>query len=206
MVRGHFATSLYASLSRLQLDFGGPSSFGLTIARFPWAYDPAAAPMLQREISYQKSMETMGAMNGSSFELGAMIDRGCFNYRWPVTEYYIELHPYQQAIETAKRGEIEALYAARGMNVMIGSQDSPEREANTDKNEGSGIEDKDHHERDRISESRHVGTCQMLSCAIDGIFYQVLRIEELREDEEFDMSFPEDSQIVLTIGGPVCKY
>src|SRR5277367_1110931 len=29
IARGHFATSLYASLSRAQIEFGGPSTFGL---------------------------------------------------------------------------------------------------------------------------------------------------------------------------------
>jgi hypothetical protein len=37
------------------------------------------------------------------------------------------------------------------------------------------------------------------------MFYQVLRVEELREDEAYNMCFPDDSQIVLTMGGPVCK-
>jgi hypothetical protein len=45
----------------------------------------------------------------------------------------------------------------------------------------------------------------MFSCAKGEMFYQVLRIEELRDDGEFNMSFPADSQIVLTMGGPVCK-
>jgi hypothetical protein len=55
--------------------------------------------------------ECRGAKNGSSFCLGNMIDRGCFNYRWPVTAYYIDLHPNREAIEIAKKKKREA---ARG--------------------------------------------------------------------------------------------
>jgi hypothetical protein len=40
----------------------------------------------------------------------------------------------------------------------------------------------------------------MFSCAIGNIFYQVLRIEE---GGEFGMCFPDESQVVLTLGGPV---
>jgi hypothetical protein len=83
MVRGHFATSLYASLSRSQIDFGGPSTFGLEVTRCPYAYDEAGEYITQDEILKEtESAKKKAAKNGSSFELGGMIDRGCFNYRW----------------------------------------------------------------------------------------------------------------------------
>lgn len=31
---------------------------------------------------------------GSNFSLGTMIERGCFNYRWPFNEYYLD--PYKK--------------------------------------------------------------------------------------------------------------
>ena len=73
MARGHFSTSLYTSLSRAQIEFGGPATFGLEISRTEKRYDP-------RE----------NGSRGSSFKLGTMIDRGCYNYRWPVNEYHLD--------------------------------------------------------------------------------------------------------------------
>jgi hypothetical protein len=184
MARGHFATSLYASMSRSQLDFGGPSTFGLEVTRFPYAYDSERGAITQGK-------NVFGAKNGSSFRLGSMIDRGCFNYRWPVTDYYLDLHPYQKLVKK-KRKELWWL-KARGK-----IEDSEEEETDA--------EDKDELEQQCGSQSEHVGTCQMFSCAMGKMFYQVLRIEELRADRGFEMSFPTDSQIVLTVGGPVCKW
>jgi hypothetical protein len=124
-----------------------------------------------------------------------MIERGCFNYRWPFNEYYLD--PYQE-----QRIDIH----------------------------------------DQASEKKHLGTCQMFSCVMDGTFYQVLRVEEgghikenackspadeplIAEDKfEFDEGavvegdsngeaatsapelcrhFPAKCQLVLTMGGPV---
>ena len=111
-MRGHFATSLYASLSRSQTDFGGPSTFGLEVTRYPYAYNFFGKKIGQEQLEEQvkktsKEKDRSGVKNGSSFALGQMIDRGCFNYRYPVTEYYLELHPFQEAIELAKKGSKE---------------------------------------------------------------------------------------------------
>lgn len=151
MARGHFSPSLYASLSRSQFEFGGPSTFGLEVAQCPYAYDPEAGDSQNDELS---------SKNGSSFILGSMIDRGCFNYRWPVTEYYLDRHPNQDQVASSN-GTETAHDTAREL---------------------------------------HVGTCQIFSCAKDEMFYQVLHIEE---GAGIDTRFPLDSQIVLTIGGPV---
>jgi len=111
-------------------------------------------------ISKATTENVLAAKNGSSFQLGDLIDRGCFNYRWPVTEHYLDLHPhYHWAKQTRKDREKGVFVPAPGS---------------------------------------HVGTCQTFSCVKDNMFYQVLRIDE---GSDSDMSFPPDSQIVLTIGG-----
>jgi hypothetical protein len=288
MVRGHFATSLYASLSRSQIDFGGPSTFGLEVTRSIYAYDSAGVEITQDDIANETEVsKRKAAKNGSSFQLGTMIDRGCFNYRWPVTEYYLDLHEDQEAIETAKRKELEDKQAKENiipplrailerMELDKGADEETDDdseagdvggESSADENDGSGAQqqeqntalaeansgknvgnssvqhaqstpsgetsiaarvgagstqqapntpslgedssemevEEDEQERDGTSQCKHVGTCQMFSCSMDGMFYQLLRIEELRDDGDFDMSFPADSQIRLTMGGPVCK-
>jgi hypothetical protein len=133
---------MYASLSRAQIEFGGPATFGLEVSR----------------ASHKYNADGNGkAKKGSSFQLGSMIERGAFNYRWPLTEYYLDL--YEEA------------------------------GASNDQ-----------------SKQTHVGTCQMFSYTKGGIFYQVLRVEEGSDSGGNNASwhpFPAQSQIVLTIGGPV---
>jgi hypothetical protein len=253
IARGHFSTSLYASLSRSQIDFGSPSTFGLEVTRCPFAYDPKGEYLTQDEIvADSEAAKKKAASNGSSFRLGRMIDRGCFNYRWPVTEYYLDLHENHEAIETAKIVKFDAEWAAKAITSDLGGiievlesseeDDNEEGETSTDENEGVAMrqqeqsippgqirtrtnvalstqrqvqstpplggkstEEKDKPKLDEEPPRKHVGTCQMFSCVKDEMFYQVLRIEELRDDGAFNMCFPADSQIVLTIGGPVCK-
>ena len=142
MARGNFSTSLYASLSRAQMEFGGPATFGLEVSRVDHTF------IVNGNEEEKK---------GSSFQLGSMIERGAFNYRWPFNEYYLDLHEAEGA------GEIQ-------------------------------------------SKKNHVGTCQMFSYTKEGIFYQILRIEEGGHvDGNYDSwsNFPGKPQIVLTMGGPV---
>jgi hypothetical protein len=142
MARGNFSTSLYASLTREQIEFGGPATFGLEVSRADHEYIPNG---------------TEEEKKGSSFQLGSMIERGSFNHRWPITEYYLNLY----------------------------------NDGGSDKHRGK---------------ETHVGTCQMFSYTEGGIFYQVLRIEEggdIDKDKDSWRRFPNESQIVLTIGGPV---
>jgi hypothetical protein len=70
------------------------------------------------------------------------------------------------------------------------------------------VQTSENNDKETETRGKNVGTCQMFSCAMGKRFYQILCIEELRasENDDFEMSFPEDSQIVLTMGGPVCKY
>jgi hypothetical protein len=156
MARGNFSTSLYASLSRTQVKFGGPTTFGLEIARAEHAYHPGGA---------HHSGGVSDTEQQSSFKLGRMIERGCFNYRWPVNEYHLDLHE-----DLAKSLE------------------------------------------------KHVGTCQIFSFAKDGMFYQILRIEEGGHIEYTNHTngggdpqqtlnksreLPANSQLLLTMGGPL---
>lgn len=151
--RGNFSTSFYASLSRAQIEFGSPSSFGFEVSRVEHKYDPDAD-------------ESNPAKWGSRFQLGDMIERGSFNYRWPFNEYYLDRYRKPDATEH--------------------------------------------------KQEKHVGTCQMFSCVKDGIFYQVLRIEEdphidkesvgdgnFDKDSNLCHHFPAKPQVVLTMGGPV---
>jgi hypothetical protein len=97
MARGDFSTSLYALLSRTQVAFGGPTTFGLEIAKVdqPYDHDHRMGPE-----------ENHGAKKKSSFQLGTMIERGCFNYRWPFNEYYLDLHENLSAIEPRTAPEV----------------------------------------------------------------------------------------------------
>jgi hypothetical protein len=182
MARGNFSTSLYASLSRTQVKFGGPATFGLEIARADYAYDPASPDHSNGNIEKQ-----------SSFRLGRMIERGCFNYRWPVNEYYLDLHEQHRSFRHKKR-DIDVKQTATTATV-----DSEHLTSNADE---------DYLEN-------HVGTCQMFSFAMDSMFYQVLRIEEGGHIEDGDhvqsgiidqtssRDFPAESQVLLTMLGPL---
>lgn len=221
MARGHFATSLYTSLSRAQIEFGGPSTFGLEVSRCPYAYNPKSRSSKEIEeekkagnestnknvssakgvaLKGKKEENVLGAKDGSSFRLGNMIDRGCFNYRWPVTEYYLDLHPDHAAIEMVRKDAIAKARKKALEKANKDAHDASQGKDDTKENEGNGKK-----KTEKSSKGKHVGICQMFSCAKNNMFYQVLRIEELRspEGDDFDMSFPRDSQIVLTIGGPV---
>ncbi|KAF7506297.1 hypothetical protein GJ744_011870 [Endocarpon pusillum] len=78
--RDNFTRSPYASLARAQREFGGLSTFGLKLSRNRSAYDPRG---------------NKDAKEGSSFRLGKMVERGCFNYRWPFNEYSLLLNDAQ---------------------------------------------------------------------------------------------------------------
>jgi hypothetical protein len=167
MARGNFSTSLYASLSRTQVEFGGPTTFGLEIARADYPYDPK---------------DENGAKKGSSFSLGTMIERGCFNYRWPFNEYYLDLHKKIGVIEHKKHDEVDTQSSAKEEKLEV------------------------KHETCNADEEKHVGTCQMFSFAMNDMFYQVLRIEEGSHIDKTSNSCHEifaKGQVVLTMGGPL---
>lgn len=175
LARGNFSTSHYASLSRAQIVFGGPATFGLEVSRAQFVYDPS-----------QK--DSLKAKRGSSYRLGALIERGCFNYRWPFNEYYLDANVEEENEAVDSTGPSDHTDGETGAKA---STSSP------------------------AGRPAHLGTCQMFSFAKDGYFYQVLRVQE---DSSFktkpkvpDLSGPqqteqkdtEQKQIVLTMGGPV---
>jgi hypothetical protein len=321
-----------------------------------FAYDRKGEVITQGDILKETELsKNKVAQNGSTFTLGRMIERGCFNYRWPVTEYYLDLHENYFDSKMAKREKPGAEQDAQdnksklrdshdagggsganrnkaiatqqqeqnttspegtdtgvgiaqrgqsalpgtgepGTNMEIGTTEqlqrtptsevssrahggsdltqhsqntssgqtgsrpdetdapqqpqgtpTPPRQTRTRAKVGIAIEQeiqnsrvpprqtgfganvgratqqqtmnkpfrgnptkekagtKDKLEQEEKPQPKHVGTCQMFSCAKGDMFYQVLRIEELREDGAYKMCFPDDSQIVLTMGGPVCK-
>ena len=87
IVRGEFEYSLYSSLARAQRVAGGTSTFGLKIATNQPISEPGANSAGHREST---------PAVGSTFCLGPMIERGCFNYRWPFNEYAIGLNEDQE--------------------------------------------------------------------------------------------------------------
>lgn len=96
--RGNFSNSIYACLARGQREVGGPSTFGLEVS-------------MKRDDYHPRSL--FGASDqGSSFRLGKMLERGCFNYRWPFNEYSLLLN------EDAEKDEQRKLWS--DINIELG--------------------------------------------------------------------------------------
>ncbi|KAF2795644.1 hypothetical protein K505DRAFT_381972 [Melanomma pulvis-pyrius CBS 109.77] len=96
--RGNFSNSIYACLARGQREVGGPSTFGLEVSMKMNDYHPR---------------NLFGASSqGSSFRLGKMLERGCFNYRWPFNEYSLLLN------EDAEKDEQRKLWS--DINIELG--------------------------------------------------------------------------------------
>jgi hypothetical protein len=194
MARGNFSTSLYASLSRTQVEFGGPATFGLEINRAEQVYDPEGTKEPGAVSVSEDTKDPKGSNHsekGSSFKLGRMIERGCFNYRWPVNEYYLDLHEEHSAARHKIPTEVDPQH---------------------------GVKEKKVGHIHKVDPAHHVGTCQMVSFAKDRMLYQILRIEEDGHIEESghdeqghqisktsssSRDFPAQSQVVLTMAGPL---
>ncbi|KAI2618569.1 hypothetical protein GGS26DRAFT_584916 [Hypomontagnella submonticulosa] len=73
---GDFERTYYSSLARAQRQSGGQATFGLGIAANQDSFHDADDPKER----------------GSNLKLGQMIERGCFNYRWPFNEYALQLN------------------------------------------------------------------------------------------------------------------
>ncbi|KAI0382257.1 hypothetical protein F5Y04DRAFT_51599 [Hypomontagnella monticulosa] len=73
---GDFERTYYSSLARAQRQNGGQATFGLGIA-------PNQEPFHDAEDPKDR---------GSNLKLGQMLERGCFNYRWPFNEYALQLN------------------------------------------------------------------------------------------------------------------
>lgn len=81
--RGDPYDSLYSYLARAQRTVGGKSTFGLKLDPNQPFYRPPETNLVTGK-SYPGSL--------SAFRLGKIIERGCFNYRWPVHEYALLLN------------------------------------------------------------------------------------------------------------------
>ena len=241
MARGHFATSLYASLSRTQIEFGGPSTFGLEVSVWDYTYNPGDSEVVTvvldmngnertevgKEVEDGESTQATGsprvcykrkksndprpveggdgeghyeilestaniqsASNGSSFKLGRMIERGCFNYRWPFAEYYLDLHVkhVEHLQDMAKRKIAELKSAAKraieAANRVATGEPSQAKSAEEIAEEYDDLIAAEEIVLGLDKENTHVGTCQMFSCARGKMFYQILRIEEGIHSEE----------------------
>ncbi|KAI0552484.1 hypothetical protein F4679DRAFT_534257 [Xylaria curta] len=99
--RGAFSSSLYACISRAQTEYGGSATFGLRLARNQVPYGHPRSGINEKS-AYSRQ--------GSSFRLGGMIERGCFNYRWPLNEYSLFLNSPPEGKDNP---DIEAGYCSR---------------------------------------------------------------------------------------------
>ncbi|RYP71045.1 hypothetical protein DL769_004758 [Monosporascus sp. CRB-8-3] len=86
--RGDFEYSLNSALARGQRSIGGKSAFGLK----------AAPPIHQRKPQGDATVNK----DGHSVGLGPMIERGCFNYRWPFHEYIAQSIPVDKPSKNSK--------------------------------------------------------------------------------------------------------
>ncbi|KAI0891808.1 hypothetical protein F4806DRAFT_489206 [Annulohypoxylon nitens] len=75
---GDFERTYYSSLARAQRKHGRQATFGLGIAR--------------NQKPFQNDKNKSKSERGSNLKLGEMIERGCFNYRWPFNEYVLLLN------------------------------------------------------------------------------------------------------------------
>ncbi|KAJ2998175.1 hypothetical protein NUW58_g410 [Xylaria curta] len=117
--RGAFSSSLYSCISRAQTEHGGSATFGLRLARdqTPYVHPTSRSNRLQKT---SQSKQEQGihsveekydyASEGSSFRLGEMIERGCFNYRWPLNEHSLLLN---SPLEGKDNPDIDAGYCTR---------------------------------------------------------------------------------------------
>jgi hypothetical protein len=112
--RGDFDYSLYSCLARAQRKIGGKSTFGLKLACNQPKYigdtreaKTATIKTLNKaaetvhEVLWTQVADTSKEIQstdapGSSFRLGPMIDRGCFNYRWPFNEYVLLMNEEEE--------------------------------------------------------------------------------------------------------------
>jgi hypothetical protein len=161
--RGDLSSSIYASFARSQMEYGSSSTFGLEVVRNRAQYDP----------------ETDEGKRGSSFRLGRMLQRGCFNYRWPLNEYALHLNGEKTKAERRQSNARGAATDFKGEHQQAS---------------GEGPQQHD----------RETGTCTTLSFMRQGICYQVLRIQQgCGPDAPSCELFPPSSQIVLGIGGSI---
>ncbi|GAB1319395.1 hypothetical protein MFIFM68171_09605 [Madurella fahalii] len=167
-VRGYRSTSLYGTLAQTQGEFGGPSSFGLEVS----AHKPLYRP-------FEETTACSSTEFSSSFRPGKLTERGCFNYRWPLYEYAL-FHNDADSDDGAMNGD----------DLIAGSTLS-----GISSNTTLGAEE-DSYTRDKPDTV--AGTYTLFSFVKDGVFHQVLRLEQ---DTDLNSNSGDARQIVLTVGG-----
>lgn len=84
--RGDFEYSLYASLARGQRSPGGKSAFGLKLSSGS-TKQRAGSAVVPTQGEGRRAEPT----RRPTLKLGKMLERGSFNYRWPVNEHVLRL-------------------------------------------------------------------------------------------------------------------
>jgi hypothetical protein len=165
---GDFEYSLYLALARGQRERGGKASFGMKLATSSKSTelhgqqlgDPlpdtnnshSHPPPVVTSTSPMVATTAAKALPQSRLCLDAMLDRGCFNHRWPFNEYSLRM-------ETP---------------VSVKSNEpNPLKRSNTYRYISPSLNEK----KTKHSKQEQVGTCSMLSFVKHGVLYQVLRLD-----------------------------
>jgi hypothetical protein len=186
--RGDFEYSLYSSLARGQRSAGGKSTFSLKVASDDAPYTPGKSADKDNgrdkdgskaenaiESRNKKEDENGSKGSGTHLVLGSMIERGCFNYRWPFNEYTLLTSTKHRLKTTDTKNKADD----------AGTNDN----TNTTGAENGGKE---------------ASTCAFFSFVKDGIVYQVLRLEqECRPNASSCYSSEDDCELALTVGGKI---
>ncbi|RYP42700.1 hypothetical protein DL767_000069 [Monosporascus sp. MG133] len=172
--RGDFQYSLYLSLARGQRERGGKSTFGLKLESSSGP-DDAVSPSHEIEALVEPISNT-SLQSGARLYLGSMVERGCYNYRWPFNQYSL------------------------CVNRSLVQKDG---EANITPRKSDNVGEKnDHVEKKR--KPIEIGTCSLLSFVKDGVLYQVLRLDYECHHSAKTCGKAEDStELILRIDGPM---
>ena len=151
--RGDFEYSLYLALARGQKERGGKSAFGLKVAVDGLTTSP----------------------RGLSYRPCCMVERGCYNYRWPFNEFCLHVDKPVSATTTPHVGDISSDISHHCICPGVCGD----------------LED------GRVYPS--VGTFSLLSFVKDGVLYQVLRLSPRCQPNEA----AERAELILTIESPM---
>lgn len=160
--RGDFEYSLYLALARGQKESGGKSTFGLKI---------------------DTSKELATDRDAARYRSCCMIERGCFNYRWPFNEFCLH-------VDNLKTAEPPVSNAGRS----VGEQREPS--SNLSRcicPKGCG------HAVGRKTTTTPVGSFSLLSFVKEGVLYQVLRLAPRCQSSKTART----AELTLTIESPM---
>jgi hypothetical protein len=153
--RGDFEYSPYLSLARGQKERGGSSSFGL-------------------KVNFSDQLTAMP--DGPRYRPCCMIERGCYNYRWPFNEFCLHVDNSTGGMDGLPSGQSDSDLACAHC-IFPGACRGAEN--------------------GRVSPS--VGTLSLLSFLKDGMLYQVLRLGPRCQADALDGK----AELILTIEGPM---